>query len=546
MSFQLFARLNVARKMVFAFGIVCLLCVILGAVSAYSIYRVNQSTQEIAGKWLPSIDALSQLRIHLSDARRTEFIISICTNDACLKRNSQSRLNHLAMLQESQDRYRAIATKYGDAEFCNEIDQWLAEYRPLSQKVVDTIYLHDLTTANDMMGTKSGPVYDHVLKAVEKNIIQHRKGAEEATAAAEQTFRTVKILIFVMVLLIVGASAMVGRALTSAICTPLHLASEMLERVANKDLRHTLTITSQDELGQMAGSLNTTVAEMANVLGAVTFSAIALASATAELAENASQLSNQSTTLSHQVQQVAATSTQMSATIDEISTNAEQAARASREAVSGAEKGGRVMAETAETMNRIAASNTVVCDRISGLGERSKQIGTVITVIHEIAEQTNLLALNAAIESARAGEHGRGFAVVSSEVRRLAERAAQSAQKIAGMIQSIQNEMTEIAQIVESGRVDVKTGIERMSEAREAVGAIVGMAQNSEQMVTMIATAAHQESIASSEVSQTISKVSDFAQNTVDSAGNTATACRQLGELTDGLRDVVNHFQLGS
>jgi methyl-accepting chemotaxis protein len=267
MNFQLFARLDVARKMVVAFGIVCSLCVVLGAVSIYSIYRVNASTQEIAEKWLPSIDTLSQLRMHLSDARRLEFIISICDNDACLKRNSEARLNHLAMLQESQDSYRAIAAKYGETDFCNDIDHYLGEYRPLSQKVIEAIYQHNIKEANDILGSQSGPVYDHVLKAVEKNIIQHRKGAEEATAAAERAFRAVEILTIVMILLIVGASALVGRALTRAISRPLEQLAVAAHQISLGDVNVEVEYRCEDEVGSLADSFRELLQYIRSVSG---------------------------------------------------------------------------------------------------------------------------------------------------------------------------------------------------------------------------------------------------------------------------------------
>jgi methyl-accepting chemotaxis protein len=285
---------------------------------------------------------------------------------------------------------------------------------------------------------------------------------------------------------------------------------------------------------------------ISGVLGTVTTSADSLSAATENLTENAAHSSKNAQTLANQVQQVAATSQEMSATIDEISANAEQAAEASRASVRGAEQGGKVMDETSLTMNQIAASNTEICEKITVLGDRSNQIGNVITVIREIAEQTNLLALNAAIESARAGEHGRGFAVVSSEVRRLAERAGSSAQEIAVMIESVQREMIEVTKMVEGGRSNVEHGIQRMAEARNAINAIVGLAQNSESMVTMIATAAHEQSAASGEISQTIGKIAGIAEETAASSDQTALACKQLEQLAEGLNLLVGEFRLAA
>ena len=541
---NLFKNLTVARKLALAFGTVCFLCAILGAVSLASLSRIYRSTQDFDSNWLPAVAELSQMRIYLGDARRSEFNAVLCSDDACLQRFIGTRQKQLAAMQESQKLYKALALAHGETDLSDEFDRGLADYMPLSEKVMELVNEGKRDEATMQMRNVSGPAYDRIITIVGEQIVRQRAGAEAATKGAETLYRQVRSVALFLVFVIVAGSLLIGRMLTVAICNPLHRASEILGRVAEKDLTHTLALDSQDELGMMAASLNTTIGAISEILSTVTGCSDSLAAATLGLTQNASDSSTNAKDLSGQAQQVAATSEEMTATIGEISENAEHAAAASRNSARGAEQGGKVIDESAETMNRIAASTTSICEKIIALAERSRQINKVVTVIHDISEQTNLLALNAAIESARAGEHGRGFAVVAGEVRRLAERTSSSALEIAAMIDSIQKEMTEVTAMVEGGRSDVEHGIERMTEARKAIESLIELARNSENLVTMIATASHEQRAASGEISQTIGKIADIASDVSMASDQTAQSCTFLEELAARMNVLVSEFHL--
>ena len=509
-----------------------------------SLARIYSSTKDFDSNWLPSVAELSQIRISLGDARRSEFNAVLCSDDACLQRFIATRQKQLTTMQESQRRYQALAAAQGQMDLSEAFNQGLANYTPLSERVMELVKEGKHDEATLQMRNVSGPAYDHVVAIVAQDIARHLSGAEVATRQAETLYGRVRALALMLIFVILVASLLIGRLMTTAICRPLQRATEILGCVADKDLTHTLSHDSEDELGQMAISLNNTIEAISGVLTSVTSSSDSLAAATLSLTRNAAKSSKDAQELSKQAQQVAATSEEMTATISEISENAECAAEASRNSARGAELGGQAMDESSHTMSRIATSTAAICEKITALGERSNQISKVVTVIHEISEQTNLLALNAAIESARAGEHGRGFAVVSGEVRRLAERATQSAKEIAAMIHSIQTEMAEVTSMVEAGRADVDHGIHRISEARNAIEALIGLANNSEKMITMIATAAHEQSSASGEISQTIAKIAQIAGNSAAASDQTAISCTSLEELAAGMNMLVSEFRL--
>ena len=510
MSLNLLNRFSVAHKMLIAFGTVCTLCAVLGAISLASLSRIYQTTKVMDSNWLPAAADLYRIRVDLGDARRQEFNAVLCTDDACLQRFTRLRLAQLEALHEERIRYQIIASAYGtheSQEIDTQFDSDLAAYSPLSEKVIQLMVEGKREEAVLQMRNVSGPAFEHVTATIEKAIALHRSGAEVATADAEKLYSRVKAFAIILILVIIAASALVGRMLTAAICNPLHQASELLRRVADKDLTRTIELDSQDELGQMAESLNTTIRSIAGVLGTVTTSAELLSAATFGLTENAGSSSRNAKDLSNQVQQVAATSQEMTATISEISLNAERAAEASRNSVEGAQQGGKVMDETADTMNRIAASNMAVSERIAALGERSKQIGQVVTVIHDISEQTNLLALNAAIEAARAGDHGRGFAVVAGEVRRLAERTAKATEQIRETNNLIRTESSDARATMQRTETLVGHGVEMAREAGSALDVIVQTSSDLQKKVEHIAATSLKQDQAAEEMRQYISSL---------------------------------------
>jgi len=547
MTLNLLHRVNVARKVMLAFGTVCILSAALGVAALAGLSKINQTTASINSSWLPSVANLWRMRALLGDARRQEFNAIVCSDDTCVERFIRTRLSQLEQLRQERESYQAVEdacstdeTRALDAKF----DQALVDYMPRSELVMQLVKEGKRDEATLQTRNVSGPAYDNLVAVIEANVRQHQQGADAATQNAAKLYRTVRIFIVALILCVIAISALIGRLLVIAISVPLRQTSEVLARVAEKDLTRRIELTSRDELGEMADSVNTTLRAINGVMTTVTASADTLAQATDDLNRNADDSSKNAQTLSLQVQHVAAASQEMSVTIAEISENAERAAQTSRTALQGAERGGKVMDETSQTMNRIADSTHAAGERIAALGERTREINNVITVIREISEQTNLLALNAAIEAARAGEHGRGFAVVAGEVRNLAERTTKSVGEIAQTIESIQRETGEVVDMVEGGRSAVEHGIERMAEARTAMTSIVEMAHNTENMIALIATAAHEQSSASNEVSQTISQMAAIAGETADSSHQTADACRQLAELAGNLDRLVTEFKL--
>jgi methyl-accepting chemotaxis protein len=246
-----------------------------------------------------------------------------------------------------------------------------------------------------------------------------------------------------------------------------------------------------------------------------------------------------------QAGEVASAVEEMTKTIIENSRNAGSAAETAKRAREAAQAGGKVVSETVVGMRGIAAVVKESAATVTELGKSSDQIGEIISVIDDIADQTNLLALNAAIEAARAGEQGRGFAVVADEVRKLAERTTKATKEIAGMIKKIQADTAGAVRSMEEGTQKVEEGIRLADRAGVSLEEIVAVSQKVTDMMTQIAAASEQQSSASEEISKNVGAISTVTSQTATGTQQIARAAEDLNRMTEKLQELVQRFKLG-
>jgi methyl-accepting chemotaxis protein len=245
-----------------------------------------------------------------------------------------------------------------------------------------------------------------------------------------------------------------------------------------------------------------------------------------------------------QTNMVATAMHEMASTVVEVSRNSNMAAEKTRQASEDASSGGQVVERTVEMMRGVTDSVDRAAKQIAGLGERSNQIGRIVSVIDEIASRTNLLALNAAIEAARAGEQGRGFAVVAGEVRNLAERTTGATKEIAEMVGGFQRE-TELAVLaMGEGTAQVRHAVGAAAEAGEKLRMIIGSAEEAAGMVNQIAAAAAEQSSATEEVTGNISLIAKISLETSSGARQSARSCEALSDLALDLNRLITRFKV--
>jgi methyl-accepting chemotaxis protein len=318
--------------------------------------------------------------------------------------------------------------------------------------------------------------------------------------------------------------------------------SHAAERIAANDL--TVEVAPQSDRDVLGNAFHTMIENLSGIIRQVAINAEQLVSAATEIASSSELMSHGANDQATQIAQVSTAIEEISATIVESSHNAREVTEAARIASDTAATGGTIVGETMQGMQRIANVVRESSESIGKLAQSADRIGEIISVIDDIADQTNLLALNAAIEAARAGEQGRGFAVVADEVRKLAERTGTATGEITSMIKGIQSETQDAVKSMESGIVEVDKGRRLADNAGASLGEIVTVSQRVMDMIQQIAGSTEQQSIAAEEISKTVEAVASITKETASGAEQSAAAAEQLNRQADGLMQMVSLFKM--
>lgn len=324
----------------------------------------------------------------------------------------------------------------------------------------------------------------------------------------------------------------------------LRRISEVANSISNKDLSFSCSMESADTIGEIITSFNGMSQNLRELIGQTS----SLSGTVRNDSSNIHELMNQINT---NVDKQAARAGQINGAIDhlahtvaEINTNSNEAANQARQAASVASQGGVVVQQTITGMDKISQAVNEAAQAVENLGRSSDQIGAIVAVIKEIAEQTNLLALNAAIEAARAGEQGRGFAVVADEVRKLAEKTTNATQEISQMIQSIQQETGQAVKTMETGTTEVRSGVGKAREAGDALKKIVEGVELVTRMVQDIAQATNLQNEDVSSIRENIVEIGTLIDDTFQNTRDGSDKAEELVVLAGNLDNVVKAFKL--
>ncbi len=332
--------------------------------------------------------------------------------------------------------------------------------------------------------------------------------------------------------------------LLNAVIMPVNEATKILEKMAGGDFTKKMEGDYKGDHEIIKNSINALVDSLNDVLHEIMEAVQATASASNQISASAEEMAAGAQEQSAQATEVASAVEEMASTIVETTKNANVAADSAQEAGHTAKGGGNVVKDTVAGMNRIANVVEKAAETVQALGVSSNEIGEIVQVINDIADQTNLLALNAAIEAARAGEQGRGFAVVADEVRKLAERTTKATKEIADMIKQIQKDTNDAVDSMQEGKKEVESGKVLANKAGQSMDEIVGAASKVLDVVNSVASASEQQASAAEQISKNIEAISNVTQESAAGVQQIARASEDLSRLTENLQMLVNKFNI--
>ncbi|WP_412087016.1 methyl-accepting chemotaxis protein [Pseudomonas amygdali] len=402
--------------------------------------------------------------------------------------------------------YRAAVGKYRDAQAASKA----------ALEKMTTLGVSMLDTSNDL-------------------IIRQNKSRDADSAKSVTMIAAATALALVL-------SILAAWVITRQITTPLQETLEVVERVASGDLSRNLKVDRKDELGKLQATIQRMTVSLRELVGGIRDGVTQIASAAEELSAVTEQTSAGVNSQKVETDQVATAMHEMTATVQEVARNAEEASQAAVAADRQARDGERVVNEAIAQIERLASSVGNSSEAMGALKQESDKIGSVLDVIKSVAEQTNLLALNAAIEAARAGEAGRGFAVVADEVRSLAQRTQKSTEEIEALIARLQSGTQQAATVMDSSRELSTSSVELTRRAGGSLESITKTVSAIQAMNQQIAAAAEEQSATAEEINRSIINVRDVSEQTSAASEETAASSVELARLGNHLQLLVSRF----
>jgi len=489
------------------------------------------------------VERVSAAKAHLLRAARavTQFLVD--GDDASLAQVGQE----VEDCQASVDRLMTMTHLLTDEQRAH-FDRYISEREVFLDQAKQAVALRsadDWNKAEHICLNTVTPLASKADQLMQVVIDEETAAQTQGGAALTDSANTLLMVTVVTAVVSVVLGSVVALFLSRRITAALLAVVDRAKAIAGKDLSvEPLDIRSRDEIGDLSQALNDMLDSLRGIITDVTNASTEVASASAEIAASSEQMAHGMAEQQQQTTQVSSAVEQMAATVVEVTRKSADASTTADEAGQRAGDGGRVVDQTIAGINDIAVVVNASAEAIRELGKRSEQIGQVIEVINDIAEQTNLLALNAAIEAARAGEHGRGFAVVADEVRKLADRTTKATDEIANSIRTIQEETTSVVHRMEQGTDKVQQGVDLATEAGQSLQAILEGSNTVATMIQSIATASEEQSAAAEQISSNVESIASLSQQSADGAQQAAEACTGLSQKSEQLQQLVSQFKL--
>jgi len=535
-------HLNIAPRASLGFAFIALLVVVLGVFAVNRMTLIRQASVDMSTNQLPSVSYLGVLTENVLRMRILSFRVLVNREPAALQ-EAQTRIAALVdKVRAAQVGYAALASVPEEAALYKAFVGTLDDYLKAQADMLALSRQDKVDEMRTLINTRIKNGTDQMGEQLNKLIAINSAGAKQANDQAGQSYDGAITGIVVVAVAAALLTVLLAWLLTRSIVTPLRKALEVAESIAGGNLSKVIEDDGKDEPARLISALSTMQTNLRQTIQHIAGSATQLASAAEELSAVTEEASKGLQQQNNEIDQAATAVNEMTAAVEEVARNAVSTSEASTQSNQAAREGRDRVVETVgaiQTMTQDVQNTSLL---IEGLATQGRDIGKVLDVIRAIAEQTNLLALNAAIEAARAGEAGRGFAVVADEVRALAHRTAQSTQEIEKMVAGIQNGTGEAVQSMQQSNQRTHNTLELARAAGVALEQITQSISLINERNLVIASASEEQAQVSREVDRNLVNIRDLATQSAAGANQTSAASHELSRLAVDLNGMVARF----
>ncbi|MFC6296491.1 HAMP domain-containing protein [Pseudomonas sp. CCM 7893] len=535
-------HLNIAPRAFLGFAFIALLVIFLGVFAANRMAVIHQATTEMETNQLPSVGFLGVMTENVLRLRILSFRVLVNREPAALQ-EAKTRIDVLVdKVRKAQASYAALPAGGEEAALYKSFAGTLDSYLAAQAEMIELSRQNKVDEMLKLINSRIKDGTDLMGEQLNKLIAINGADAKQAAIEASDSYQGAISGIIAVAVIAAVMTVLLAWLLTRSIVTPLRKAVEVAETIAMGNLTQVIADEGKDEPARLLGALAAMQANLRQTIERIAGSATQLASAAEELSAVTEESSRGLQQQNNEIEQAATAVNEMTAAVEEVARNAVSTSEASAQSNQAAREGRDRVVETVDaiqTMTRDVQSTSVL---IEGLATQGRDIGKVLDVIRAIAEQTNLLALNAAIEAARAGEAGRGFAVVADEVRALAHRTQQSTQEIEKMVAGIQNGTGEAVHSMQQSNQRTQSTLEMARAAGVALEQITESISLINERNLVIASASEEQAQVSREVDRNLVNIRDLATQSATGANQTSVASHELSRLAVDLNGMVARF----
>ncbi len=537
-------NLTIRAKLALMIALASLLLVAVGLSGLLGTRAAQQVAKSIYEDRLVVIDIFNKVRNY-------QNITRVAVLAARLETDAFEILAHADRVRSNVFQIEQLLQQYSQRPISGKekalFDDYVAKRQRFGVEAVmpmlDLLQAEKRDEAEALFKSTLEPLYAQLSNAADALIEYHTGAAQQEYAAAAKQAKATLIISIASIVIGVALSVVLGFFIARGIARGVAAVERAAGRLADGDLTASVDIQGKDELAQIAASFNRMARHMAEVIGEVRASSSQVSQNADAMAGTASQVADSSRTQTQRAAEAASSVESLNQAFKDIAVTSENIVRAANEARDFSEQGNRVVADAVQGIEKVARTVSDSAATIAELGQRSTQIGQILSVIKDIADQTNLLALNAAIEAARAGEQGRGFAVVADEVRKLAERTAAATNEITAMIGAIQKDTAQAVTTMEQGSSEVREGVALANQAGQALANINRSVAAVVEMIGRIADATRAQSQASDTLTATVEEIARMARANSAAVEETAAVSREMVERSHQLQAAISRFR---